>query len=472
MAMPFILNLHKVLNMIHKNILDVHNESQKMEVFVFNVGQGDHIMLKFPGFKYGIIDFFYDGNENIVEPPCLSYFKELKHVLNAEEFKKIAIAFFCISHTDKDHIKGVSETMQWLCDNGVTIEDVWLSAARDEAEMTNFLRKKIPDLIKKKFNSTEKWDYASAIRLLESKLSVFFDYFFKWKSNLVANGVHKRGEYLADIKSLRKPTPDCHAINVGPLTTQLEDYLKAVDIEVAKKLLGIVDKDNQVDKNHISHILNIKFGTSSLLFGGDTHRDIWEACLDRYHDRSYDYLDLHGELKSQFIKVSHHGSRNSTSKIVWQQIIAEDREVFLSISAGTHKGYGHPHAETISDIRSVRNDAKIQCTNICSKCLLESPFDQEYHVWYDNYRNRHKNKKVTKENIMIEQTIAISTIENNTMDSTDNYGLFAYIYEVSAEVEDEIKVKIAMTKSSFPKDCFYTDHLEKLNASCQSSAIK
>ena len=97
------------------NCQDIHNHvTEDLEIFLFNVGQGDHILLKFPGQEYGIIDFHFDLELNIVEPPSLSYFRELKNSLSKDDFEKISISFICMSHTDSDHIKGVSEVVDWF----------------------------------------------------------------------------------------------------------------------------------------------------------------------------------------------------------------------------------------------------------------------------------------------------------------------------------------------------------------------
>ena len=64
------------------------DKENNLQVYLFNVGQGDHIMLKFPNNEYGIIDFFYDASQNIIEPPALSYFKALEGVLKKGVLKE------------------------------------------------------------------------------------------------------------------------------------------------------------------------------------------------------------------------------------------------------------------------------------------------------------------------------------------------------------------------------------------------
>jgi hypothetical protein len=48
-----------------------------LTVYVFNVGQGDHLLLKLPNGTYGLIDFHYDKGINVVEePPALTFLKQ------------------------------------------------------------------------------------------------------------------------------------------------------------------------------------------------------------------------------------------------------------------------------------------------------------------------------------------------------------------------------------------------------------
>src|SRR5690242_1735224 len=67
-----------------------------LTVFLFNVGQGDHILLKLPNGEYGIIDSYYETRLGLKEPPALT----LLDSLMTKDSKKPIISFICISHPD------------------------------------------------------------------------------------------------------------------------------------------------------------------------------------------------------------------------------------------------------------------------------------------------------------------------------------------------------------------------------------
>ena len=368
---------------------DVHKATDNVEVFLFNVGQGDHIMVKFPGLQYGIIDFYYDLELNLPEPPALTYFKALRSELSDSEFEQINLAFFCISHTDKDHIKGIKQTIEWFDLNGVFIEEFWFGAAREHAQLMDFLDTKINDFI----NNLPEKRHAELLnqkKFYNNNLRAFFRSFEKWKSKGFTSARYKNeatgmGEYLADVKPLRSPSADISAFNIGPLSIQLDDYYKNLTEDIVNKII-CGDSSTAVDKNDMSHILCIKFGDKTLIFGGDTHREIWETCLEHYHDPRYPYQKMFGGLKAHFVKVSHHGSKNSSSQTIWDTLLWRGSASLLGISSGRNHKYKHPHSETIKDIRAIQANSEIFPTNICNYCLHLLPHPKELHTWYKDIK--------------------------------------------------------------------------------------
>jgi beta-lactamase superfamily II metal-dependent hydrolase len=450
---------------------NIHEYTSSLRVYLFNVGQGDHIMLKFPTGEYGIIDFHFDGNNIGTCPPVLTYFKKLKDELTPAEFQKITIAFFCISHTDKDHVKGIVKTIKWFCDNGVYIRDIWLGATRDEQQLYGVLKEKINALITQ-LPFLEQRQYYESINLFAKQRDLFFAYFEKWKERKVFNRRYAEegagtGEYLQDIRPLKKPSKSSEAINMGPLGAQLDAYYSSLTVEVAKHILGVED-NSKVDKNLLSHILKIRFGERNLLFGGDTHLDIWTRCLDEYERN--EMAKYFGDYKSHFIKVSHHGSRNSSSPELWKRIIPCDDPVFLGISAGQNKKYKHPHSETITHIRSVRQELKIMTTNLCSGCLLRNEeYEQEWHEWYDAHISAERNyrrKDTTHEDDIINQGLSSSRFPVSPETVEKDFGLLAYIFDIPEKTEDKITMKMALSKGIRQNICFFNDREEKLWEKC------
>jgi competence protein ComEC len=90
--------------------------------------------------------------------------------------------------------------------------------------------------------------------------------------------------------------------------------------------------------NDNSLVLRIRTTTSSALLVGDAER--WaEARLLETHP---------AELRADFLKVGHHGSRSSSSP----EFIASVRPAVATISCGTGNRFGHPHAETLATLRA------------------------------------------------------------------------------------------------------------------------
>jgi competence protein ComEC len=86
-----------------------------------------------------------------------------------------------------------------------------------------------------------------------------------------------------------------------------------------------------VESNTASIVARLVYGERSFLFTGDAPKSIEE------------YLVLtEGEfLKSDVLKVGHHGSRTSTSEL----FLAEVQPELAVVSAGKGNQYGHPHVE-------------------------------------------------------------------------------------------------------------------------------
>ena len=98
------------------------------------------------------------------------------------------------------------------------------------------------------------------------------------------------------------------------------------------------DRDvSTVPTNEGSIITRLVHGDTSYLFTGDAPQSI-----ERY------LLALDGErLKSDVLKVGHHGSRTSTGEL----FLGTVSPTFAVISAGRGNRYGHPHEEVIERLK-------------------------------------------------------------------------------------------------------------------------
>jgi len=89
--------------------------------------------------------------------------------------------------------------------------------------------------------------------------------------------------------------------------------------------------------NNSSIVCRLSYGTNSILFTGDAEVAAENQILTRYRT----------EVASDVLKVGHHGSHSSTSE-AW---LAAVRPEIGLISCGLGNSYGHPHHETIENLK-------------------------------------------------------------------------------------------------------------------------
>lgn len=102
----------------------------------------------------------------------------------------------------------------------------------------------------------------------------------------------------------------------------------------ASTTLSILFPDSDptdMESNTSSIVFQLLYGSTTFMFTGDSPKSIEE------------YLVLvEGEsLKSDVLKLGHHGSRTSTSELYLDEV----RPQFAIVSAGKDNTYGHPHVE-------------------------------------------------------------------------------------------------------------------------------
>lgn len=100
------------------------------------------------------------------------------------------------------------------------------------------------------------------------------------------------------------------------------------------------------NSNNTSIVSRMVFGGNSFLFAGDIEKSVEKKLTE-------------GEnvLGSDVLKVSHHGSKTSSSKELIERVLPQ----IAVISAGRNNSYGHPHQEVLDiletyGIRVLRTD--------------------------------------------------------------------------------------------------------------------
>jgi beta-lactamase superfamily II metal-dependent hydrolase len=330
--------------------------SLNLKTYLFNVGQGDHLLLELPNGEFGVIDFYYEG-PHLEEPPALTYLKYLKHL-----GKEIVISFICVTHPDNDHIKGIGEFLGWILDNNIKVRHLWLFAGNDFDELVAHFK----DAFEQIKNKTEKaFQKADAFT---SRLQTLDNFIQGWKGTPV---------YIQGVSLISDQVGgEIEVISIAPLGNHIQTFNHQAREDLFRLILKGRRKST-AQRNLVSSVLLMKFRKHKLLFGGDTGKKIWQECLENYKNSGNE--KKHGKCEGNFIKISHHGSKYSSSDKLWKQILSQ--KSYLGISAGKGR-YKHPHRETVVNILRIAQQnsykAEVSTTNACSKCLHHPKLKNEH----------------------------------------------------------------------------------------------
>lgn len=271
-----------------------------LEIRNIYVGQGDCALITGRSMPVIVID---GGSSDIKSVGKYN----ILPVLKSNAISTIDYCF--ITHTDNDHISGILEILEdRTC--GVRIRNVVLSqcAYVDLAE-------------KLKHESAEKSTEKSIVNSSESD-----------------DGSSEYGkDYSARLaKAIIDSGAKIVLINAG-------DSFEMGDLHI--RCLN-PDKVSIYEGNDSSLVLAVKHTQSDfdMLFTGDISSDTEGKIIDRFREKS-EYF------KCDYLKIAHHGSRNSTS----MAFLNEVNPKIAVISAGIDNSYGHPHVETLERLEDVNS---------------------------------------------------------------------------------------------------------------------
>lgn len=127
------------------------------------------------------------------------------------------------------------------------------------------------------------------------------------------------------------------------------------DVDGVKFEFLAPNKSKYDDLNNYSAVLKVTYKDNSFLLMGDAEKLSEEEILKNNFD-----------LKSQVIKIGHHGSSSSTSKYFINSVCPQ----YAVISCGKNNDYGHPHKETIKLLNDL--GIKIFRTDINGTIIFKS----------------------------------------------------------------------------------------------------
>lgn len=121
---------------------------------------------------------------------------------------------------------------------------------------------------------------------------------------------------------------------------------------VGNAVCEVMSIENDADNaNEVSIVIEMTYGSQKFLFTGD---------METENEKARDWNDI------DVLKVAHHGSRTSSSKLFLSQTLPE----VAVISLGKDNDYGHPHEEVVKRLENV--EATIYRTDESGTILLVS----------------------------------------------------------------------------------------------------
>lgn len=341
-----------------------------MTVYLFNVGQGDHLLLKLPDGTYGLIDFHYDKGINAVEePPALTYLRQ-QH----KPEHPVILSFLCISHPHRDHTKGLPKVLRWITDNNIRLDRIWLYPGINDDDARIALRNAILALEKiRAENRASGIEVGEGLPNNSQILRLKEDFEELWKF------VEKWGHTATLIQGVTRidHIDGIEVCALAPLMTQIQ----AANQQILQKIflwrnLGPLHFG---DRNLVSSIIKLAFSEHELLFGGDCGLKVWEQSLDEFKRKHHkNNGPCSSKYRAGFIKASHHGSAGSSSVQLWEQLL-KDNSSTIGISAG--KGQRHPSPDTVRHVNTAAQNrgssVRICTTNLCHKCSVGRDINRE-----------------------------------------------------------------------------------------------
>lgn len=144
------------------------------------------------------------------------------------------------------------------------------------------------------------------------------------------------------------------------------DYMELGEIRLdivhpEKKEYADAEANGETDRNELSAVVLLTWGSRSMLFTGDMGIEAEDAVLSELAQKGIGQ-GLEGHL--EILKAAHHGSKFSTSEVFLDRLQPE----LAVISAGRNNRYGHPHQEVLNRLEAADigwiNTAESGCVQI------------------------------------------------------------------------------------------------------------
>lgn len=152
------------------------------------------------------------------------------------------------------------------------------------------------------------------------------------------------------------------------------NYAKGITLKILAPEEPLFE-DTRSDTNNSSVVAKLTYNKISFLFTGDIESESQNKMIK----------ENPADLKADFLKVAHHGSRYTTS----QEFLDEVKPKFAFISVGVGNSYEHPHEETLKRLKESK--IKIYRTDL-DGTILVSTNGTDYNIQTKNSGIKIKNQ--------------------------------------------------------------------------------
>lgn len=319
----------------------VKNSPPNLSVSFLDVGQGDSIYIETPTGNSMLIDSGPAGG------------KVLDQLSSTKNFfdKKIDVAL--ITHTDADHIGSMSDlikkyNLQLFVESGITsgtkiydsIEDLIRNKSIPQIQLMRGMKIVLD-------TSTEHVESAYTV---EKRPRVVFEVLFP-------SFIYQLDKYDT-------------CMNAGQVSTS--QNIRKKNFRVCKKFLKLETNENSI-------VGRLVFGGTTFMLTGDAPIEVEKYLVDQRGDSNNLFnksrsttipvfatrSSSNTPLKSNVLKLGHHGSRTSTSDIFLEYVQPE----FVVISSGLKNKYGHPHQEVLERLEKYFTPTASSAVSSCDSVL-------------------------------------------------------------------------------------------------------
>lgn len=269
---------------------------------VLNGGWGESIILELPDGRWGVIDCY---TQDLADPASNQTLQFLRRRQVTE------LEFVALTHPHTDHFRGLSQIFE-----AMTVRQFWRYGAFSPRDLAAL---QVGAVVQQ---AASAGDADDLLHLLEITAGLRTRKRLKFK-------------HLVDEKTLSQgvvPDGDGGGVEISirciaPSSNDVERYQKMLS-RCFDTNRHLKETYPSLPHNMISAALVVEFGETRLVLGGDVENAGWRTILeDQGSDR----------LRSDAIKVSHHGSRNGYCEGLWAAL-CHDRNPVAVITPYLQQG--------------------------------------------------------------------------------------------------------------------------------------